>query len=213
MKKKFMKKSKKESNSYSLLLWFCVCVSCCQLKEPSTDVVFDLVAVLSNYCSDSLMQEKIGYPSYRQLILIYKAVNRSDSDVFIPLHRLSDDFKTHLSVTYKNEHIDFENTSMGDGIVKAQDSAFIDVSFMSPSFENIGIGKEVRPEEIVRNIKVEYVVDESDTAFAHLPIKKTSFNTNTSPRYLYKDSDDDAGNGKKLLLLQGGYDENEIYCQ
>ncbi len=172
-------------------------------------MVFDLVVVATNYYSDSLLQEKNGYPFYRQLILMYKAVNNSDSDVFIPLHRLSDDYKTHLSVTYKNEHIDFRNTCMGDGIVKAQDSALIEVDFISPSFEDIGIEKEVRPEEIVKNLIVEYVIDDADTVFSKLPIKKISFNNKTSPRYFYKDTDPDNGHGGKWLILEGGYDKNE----
>ena len=194
-----------------LLLLFCISISTCQIEKPGTDMVFDLFAVLTNYYSDSLMQEKNGYPYYRELILMYKAVNNSDSDVFIPLHRLTDDFKTHLSVTYKNSNIDFDNnTSLGDGIVKAQDSAFVDLSFFPPSFEDIGIEKEVRPEEIVRHLKVEYVVDESDTVFSNLPIKIITFNNNTSPRYFYKDTDPDNGHGGKWLILKGGYDKNEV---
>ncbi len=205
-----MIKSKIGSSVFVLFLLFCIC--CCHNKkrDTNTDMTFDLVVVATNYYSDSLMQEKMGYPFERQLVLSYSVVNRSDSDFYIPLHCIGDDYKSHLNVTYKGKSIEDYWVAMGDRVVKAQDSTGILISFYFPSFENAGIEKEIWPEEIVKNLRVEYVIDNSDTVFSNLPIKEIHFNNNTTPRYFYKDSDDDDGHGGHYLILDGGYDKNEI---
>lgn len=176
-------------------------------------MTFDLVVVATNYYKDSLEQERMGYPYERQIMLNYSAFNRSDSNVYIPLHCIVDDYKSHINFTYKGRSIKYYRADMGDHIIKANDSTGILISFYSPAFEDAGIGKETRPEEIVKNLRAEYVIDFSDTVFSNLPIKEVYFNNNTTPRYFYKDSDDDNGHGGHYVILDGGYDKNEIYCR
>lgn len=196
-----------------MLLLFSISICTCQIKKPSTNITFDLVVVATNYYKDSLTQEKMGYPYERQIMLSYSAVNRSDSDVYIPLHCIADDYKSHINFTYKGKSIEYYRAAMGDHIVKANDSIGILISFYSPSFEDVGIEKETRPEEIVKNLRAEYVIDYSDTEYSNLPIKEIYFNNNTTPRYFYKDSDDDDAHGGHYAILGGGYDHNEIICK